>query len=77
MEGQREGLRKTYTHKHTEKETRHRHREREGREEACLPGDHRERMQFTIQADSKDGVSRTWAGCRKEIHMLPMFTQSD
>lgn len=75
--GQREGLRETYTHKHTEKETRDRHREREGREEACLPGGHRERIQFTIQADSKDGVSRTWAGCRKEIHMLPMFTQSD
>ena len=21
-------------------------------------------------------MSRTWAGCRKEIHLLPMFTQS-
>ena len=48
MEGQREGLRETHTHKHTEKETRDRHREREGREEACLTGGHRERVQFTI-----------------------------
>jgi len=76
-EGQREGLRETYTHTQKEKETRDRHREREGREEACLPGGHGERMQFTIQAGSKDGMSRTWAGCRKEIYMLPMFTQSD
>ena len=21
-------------------------------------------------------MSRTWAGCREEIHLLPMFTQS-
>ena len=45
VEGQREGLRETYTHTQKEKETRDRHREREGREEACLPGGHRERMQ--------------------------------
>lgn len=44
-----------------------------GREETCLPGGHRGKVQFAIQAGSTDVMSRTWAGCMKEMHILPMF----
>lgn len=73
MEGQREGLRDTYTQTHRERD---RQREREGREEACLPDGHRERMQFTISGRQQGWDVQDLGWCRKEIHLLPMFTQS-
>lgn len=61
----RERERNTQKETDTEKE--------KGREETYLPGGHRGKVQFAVQAGSTDVMSRTWAGCMKEMHILPMF----